>query len=190
MIMSDQWLWENGPDIIQPFHMNQVSKGVISYGVSSYGYDFRIADEFKIFVNTGMAIIDPLDFDENAYIEFQGDVCVIPPNSYILGRSVEYFRMPRGVLGLCVGKSTYARCGIAVNMTPLEPMWEGYLTLEIANQTSLPAKVYANQGISQLLFLKGNEPCRISYADRKGKYQGQQGVVPARVNLPSAGRDS
>ena len=152
--------------------------GVISYGSSSYGYDIRVADEFKIFTNVYSAVVDPKAFRSNrSMVDFKGDVCVIPPNSFALARTVEYFRIPRSVLTICLGKSTYARCGIIVNVTPFEPEWEGFVTLEISNTTPLPAKIYANEGIAQVLFFEGDEPCEISYADKKGKYQKQVGVV-------------
>jgi dCTP deaminase len=150
---------------------------VVSYGVSSYGYDIRVADEFKIFTNVYSAVVDPKEFDEKSMVDFKGDVCVIPPNSFALARTVEYFRIPRNVLTICVGKSTYARCGIIVNVTPFEPEWEGFVTLEISNTTPLPAKIYANEGIAQVLFFEADEICEISYADKKGKYQGQKSIV-------------
>lgn len=153
---------------------------VISYGLSSYGYDIRIADEFKIFTNVNSTVVDPKNFDPAAFIDYQGDVCTIPPNSFALGRSVEYIRMPRHITGIVLGKSTYARCGIVCNFTPLEAGWEGFITIEISNTTPLPARIYANEGIAQVLFFAG-EPCRTSYADRGGKYQGQQGITTARV---------
>jgi dCTP deaminase len=167
--------------MIEPFVESQVRAGVISYGVSSYGYDMRIADEFKIFTNVYSAIVDPKNFSAESFVEFQGEVCIVPPNSFVLGRSVEYFRIPRRVLTICVGKSTYARTGLIVNVTPFEPEWEGYVTLEISNTTPLPAKVYSNEGIAQVLFLEADEECEISYADKKGKYQGQTGVTPPRL---------
>jgi dCTP deaminase len=162
--------------MIEPFVEKQVRQGVISYGVSSYGYDIRVADEFKIFTNVYSAIVDPKDFDPKAMVDFKGGVCVIPPNSFVLAKTVEYFRIPRSVLTVCVGKSTYARCGLIVNVTPFEPEWEGYVTLEISNTTQLPAKVYANEGIAQVLFFEGDEMCAVSYADKKGKYQSQQTI--------------
>lgn len=167
--------------MIEPFVDHQVREGVISYGVSSYGYDVRVADEFKIFTNLFSTIVDPKAFDTNSMVDFKGDVCVIPPNSFALAKTVEYFRIPRGVLTICVGKSTYARCGIIVNVTPFEPEWEGYVTLEISNTTPLPAKIYANEGLAQVLFLEGDELCEISYADKKGKYQNQQGILLPKV---------
>jgi dCTP deaminase len=182
-LKPDHWIrnmaLEHG--MIEPFVESQVRAGVISYGVSSYGYDMRIADEFKIFTNVYSAIVDPKNFSAESFVEFQGEVCIIPPNSFVLGRSVEYFRIPRRVLTICVGKSTYARTGLIVNVTPFEPEWEGYVTLEISNTTPLPAKVYSNEGIAQVLFLEADEECEISYADKKGKYQGQTGVTPPRL---------
>ena len=163
--------------MIAPFEERQVRKGVISYGLSSYGYDIRISDEFKIFTNIHTTIVDPKSFDPRSFVDFKGPVCVIPPNSFALGRSVEYFRIPRNVMCLCTGKSTYARCGIITNVTPFEPEWEGFVTLEISNTTPLPARIYANEGIAQVLFFESDETCAVSYADRQGKYQGQQGIV-------------
>jgi dCTP deaminase len=179
VIKSDRWIkrmaLENG--MIKPFEDRQVRLGTISYCVSSYGYDIRIADEFKIFTNINTSIVDPKGFDPRSFVDVQGDICIIPPNSFALGRSVEYFRIPRNVMTICVGKSTYARCGIITNVTPFEPEWEGFVTLEISNTTPLPAKIYANEGIAQVLFFEADEPCAISYADRQGKYQAQQGIV-------------
>jgi dCTP deaminase len=179
VIKSDGWIkrmaLEQG--MIKPFEDRQVRKGMISYGVSSYGYDLRISDEFKIFTNINNTIVDPKGFDPRSFVDYQGDVCIIPPNSFALGRSVEYFKIPRNVLTICVGKSTYARCGIITHVTPFEPEWEGYVTLEISNTTPLPAKIYANEGIAQVLFFESDEACLTSYADRQGKYQGQQGIV-------------
>lgn len=163
--------------MIEPFAEEQVRDGVISYGVSSYGYDIRVADEFKIFTNVFSAIVDPKHFDPRSMVDFKGEVCVIPPNSFALARTIEYFRIPRNVLTICVGKSTYARCGIIVNVTPFEPEWEGFVTLEISNTTPLPAKIYANEGIAQVLFFEADEVCQTSYADKKGKYQRQQDIV-------------
>ena len=177
-IMSDKWIrkmaLEHG--MIEPFSEKQVSGGKISYGLSSYGYDIRIADEFKIFTNIHSAIVDPKNFDTRSFIDVKADVCVIPPNSFALAKTIEYFRIPRNILTVCVGKSTYARCGIIVNVTPFEPEWEGIVTLEVSNTTPLPAKIYAGEGISQVLFFEGNEPCETSYADRNGKYQSQKGL--------------
>ncbi|HLB65949.1 MAG TPA: dCTP deaminase [Anaerolineales bacterium] len=180
-LKPDQWIVRMVRDhrMIEPFEAGQVRDGVISYGVSSYGYDIRVADEFKIFTNVFSAIVDPKDFDPRSMVDFHGDVCVIPPNSFALARSVEYFRIPRTVLTICVGKSTYARCGIIVNVTPFEPEWEGFVTLEISNTTPLPARIYANEGIAQVLFFEADEPCQVSYADKKGKYQSQK-----RIELP------
>src|SRR6185295_12379850 len=163
--------------MIEPFSDKQVRDGVISYGVSSYGYDIRIADEFKIFTNINSSIVDPKSFDPRSFVDFRGDVCIIPPNSFALARTVEYFRIPRNVLVVTLGKSSYARCGIIVNVTPLEPEWEGIVTLEVSNTTPLPAKIYANEGIAQMLFFESDEVCEISYADKKGKYQGQKALT-------------
>ena len=182
-IKSDRWIRrqaeENG--MIEPFEEGQVREGVISYGLSSYGYDMRVADEFRIFHNALAPVVDPKAFDDRSFVEHEGDDCIIPPNSFALARSVEYFRIPRDVMTITVGKSTYARCGIITNVTPFEPEWEGYVTLEISNTTPLPAKVYANEGIAQVLFFQADETCEISYADRKGKYQGQQGVQTPKL---------
>ncbi len=177
-LKPDHWIRKMAVEqrMIEPFVEKQVRQGVISYGVSSYGYDIRVADEFKIFTNVYSAIVDPKDFDPKAMVDFKGEVCVIPPNSFVLAKTVEYFRIPRSVLTVCLGKSTYARCGLIVNVTPFEPEWEGYVTLEISNTTQLPAKVYANEGIAQVLFFEGDEMCEISYADKKGKYQKQQSI--------------
>jgi len=179
LIKSDRWIKQMALEksMIKPFEDRQVRKGMISYGLSSYGYDIRIADEFKIFTNINTTIVDPKGFDPRSFVDYQGDVALIPPNSFALGRSVEYFKIPRNVLTICVGKSTYARCGIITNVTPFEPEWEGYVTLEISNTTPLPAKIYANEGIAQVLFFESDEACAVSYADRQGKYQGQQGIV-------------
>ena len=178
-LKSDRWIRRMAREhrMIEPFSDTQVREGVISYGLSSYGYDVRIADEFKIFTNINSTIVDPKNFDPRSFVDFEGPVCIIPPNSFALARTVEYFRIPRNVLTICVGKSTYARCGIIINVTPLEPGWEGFLTIEISNTTPLPAKIYANEGLCQILFLQGDEPCETSYADRKGKYQAQKGIV-------------
>ena len=182
-LKSDNWIRKMAREqrMIEPFVENQVRGGCISYGVSSYGYDIRVTNEFKIFTNVHSTVVDPKAFDERSMVDFTGDVCVIPPNSFALSRTVEYFRIPRGVLTLCVGKSTYARCGIITNVTPVEPEWEGYVTLEISNTTPLPARIYANEGIAQVLFFEGDEACETSYADRKGKYQGQQTIVLPKV---------
>ena len=167
--------------MIEPFEDRQVRAGVVSYGLSSYGYDIRVADEFKIFTNINSTLIDPKDFDPKSFVDITGDECIVPPNSFALASTVEYFRIPRDVLTVCVGKSTYARCGLIVNVTPFEPEWEGFVTLEISNTTPLPAKVYANEGIAQVLFFQGDEPCEVSYADKKGKYQKQQGLTLPRL---------
>jgi dCTP deaminase len=167
--------------MIEPFEEKQVRKGVISYGVSSYGYDLRIADEFKIFTNVNAAIVDPKHMDPGSMVEFRGEVCIIPPNSFALGRSVEYFRIPRNVITITLGKSTYARCGIITNVTPFEPEWEGFVTLEISNTTPLPAKIYANEGIAQVLFFESDEECEVSYKDKAGKYQAQTGITLPRL---------
>ncbi|MEE8594784.1 MAG: dCTP deaminase [Gemmatimonadota bacterium] len=179
-IKSDRWIREmaTSQGMIEPFEEKQVRTGVISYGLSSYGYDMRVADEFRIFHNALSPVVDPKAFDERSFVEYEGDVCLIPPNSFVLARSVEYFRIPRDVLTLCVGKSTYARCGIITNVTPFEPEWEGFVTLEISNTTPLPARIYANEGIAQVLFFESDEPCEVSYSDKKGKYQAQRGVTP------------
>ncbi|MCH7588574.1 MAG: dCTP deaminase [Chloroflexi bacterium] len=182
-LKPDHWIIDMAKKqrMIEPFVEEQIRDGVISYGVSSYGYDIRVANEFKIFTNVFSAIVDPKNFDRASMIDFTGDVCVIPPNSFALARTVEYFRVPRSVLTLCVGKSTYARCGIIVNVTPFEPEWEGYVTLEISNTTPLPAKIYANEGIAQVIFFEADEECNISYADKKGKYQKQQTIELPRI---------
>jgi dCTP deaminase len=182
-IKSDGWIRRMATEkgMIEPFTERQVREGVISYGLSSYGYDMRVSDEFRIFHNALSPVVDPKAFDERSFVEFQGDVCIVPPNSFALARSIEYFRIPRNVLTICVGKSTYARCGIITNVTPFEPEWEGHVTLEISNTTPLPARIYANEGIAQVLFFESDEPCEVSYADKKGKYQGQTGVTPPRL---------
>ena len=167
--------------MIEPFEDRQVRDGVISYGLSSYGYDIRVADEFKVFTNINSTVVDPKNFDARSFVDMKTDVCIIPPNSFALARTLEYFRIPRDVLTVCVGKSTYARCGLIVNVTPFEPEWEGYVTLEISNTTPLPARVYANEGIAQVLFFQSDEPCEVSYADKKGKYQKQQGLTLPRL---------
>jgi len=178
-LKPDYWIRKMAREcrMIEPFADRQVRDGVISYGVSSYGYDIRVADEFKIFTNVFSAVVDPKHFDPKSMVDFQGDICVIPPNSFALARSIEYFRIPRSVLTVCVGKSTYARCGIIVNVTPFEPEWEGFVTLEISNTTPLPARIYAKEGIAQVLFFEADQECEISYADKKGKYQAQQSIV-------------
>ena len=178
-LKPDHWIEKMALEhkMIEPYEKNQVRDHVISYGVSSYGYDIRVADEFKIFTNVHSAIVDPKNFDIKSMVDFKGTECIIPPNSFALARTIEYFRIPRSVLTICLGKSTYARCGIIVNVTPFEPEWEGFVTLEISNTTPLPAKIYANEGIAQVLFFEADEECRTSYADKKGKYQKQQDIV-------------
>jgi dCTP deaminase len=182
-VKSDKWIRRMAHEhkMIEPFCEKQVADGLISYGLSSYGYDIRIADEFKIFTNIHSATVDPKNFDTRSFIDVKADVCIIPPNSFALARTVEYFRIPRDVITVCVGKSTYARCGIIVNVTPFEPEWEGIVTLEVSNTTPLPAKIYAGEGIAQVLFFGGDEPCETSYADRKGKYQAQDGLTLPRM---------
>lgn len=182
-VKSDRWIRRMAVEhrMIEPFDEKQVREGVISYGLSSYGYDARIADEFKIFTNINHTIVDPKDFAPRSFVDFRGEQCTIPPNSFALARTVEYFRIPRNVITLCVGKSTYARCGIIVNVTPLEPEWEGIVTLEVSNTTPLPARIYAGEGIAQFLFFEGDEPCQTSYADKKGKYQAQGGLTLPRL---------
>jgi len=182
-IMPDHWIRKMAADheMVTPFVEAQKREGMISYGLSSYGYDARLADEFRIFTNVDNAIVDPKNFTKTSFVERQGPECIIPPNSFVLCRTIEYFRIPRDILVICLGKSTYARCGLIVNVTPLEPEWEGHVTLEISNTTPLPAKVYANEGIAQFLFLKGDSACEVSYADRKGKYMGQKGVTLPRI---------
>ena len=182
-IKPDHWIRKMARDhgMIEPFVDHQVRDGVISFGVSSYGYDIRVADEFKIFTNVYSAIVDPKHFDPQSMVDFKGEVCVIPPNSFALARTIEYFRIPRDVLTICLGKSTYARCGLIVNVTPFEPEWEGYVTLEISNTTPLPARIYANEGIAQVIFFQTDEVCEISYADKKGKYQHQQSIILPKI---------
>ena len=187
-IKSDKWIkvMSENHNMIEPFSQNQIrvdSKGnkLISYGVSSYGYDVRCSDEFKVFTNIHSAIVDPKNFDENSFVDINSDICVIPPNSFALARTVEYFKIPDDILVICLGKSTYARCGIIVNVTPLEPGWEGHVTLEFSNTTPLPAKIYANEGVAQFIFLKGNERPSVTYANRKGKYMKQKGVTLPKV---------
>ena len=182
-IKSDKWIIEQSEvnELITPFEKKQIreldGEKIVSYGVSSYGYDVRCSNEFKIFTNTHSAIVDPKNFDPNSFIDVTADQCVIPPNSFALARTVEYFKIPRSVLTLCLGKSTYARCGIIVNVTPLEPEWEGHVTLEFSNTTNLPAKIYANEGVAQMIFFESDQVCETSYKDRGGKYQGQTGVT-------------
>ncbi|GKH59858.1 dCTP deaminase [Campylobacter ureolyticus] len=182
-LKSDKWIKEKSlnDEMIVPFESENVGSGVISYGLSSYGYDIRVANEFKIFTNIGGTVVDPKNFDEKNVVDFVGDICIVPPNSFALARTVEYFKMPENVLAICLGKSTYARCGIIVNVTPFEPGFEGHITIEISNTTPLPAKIYANEGIAQVLFLEGDEPCAVSYADKKGKYQNQKGITLPRI---------
>lgn len=182
MPKNDRWIREMAEKgMINPFAENQVREGVISYGISSYGYDMRISDEFKIFNNVNNAVIDPKKFDPDSFVDFKGDICVIPPNSFVLATSVEYFRIPRETIVICLGKSTYARCGIVVNVTPLEPEWEGHVTIEISNTAPLPAKLYANEGIAQIIFLESKEVCARSYADKTGKYQAQKGITLPKI---------
>src|SRR5579875_2788582 len=182
-VKSDRWIKRmvREHDMINPFAESQMRQGVISYGLSSYGYDLRVADEFKIFTNVNSTIVDPKQFDARSFVEFRGPICINPPNSFALARSVEYFKIPRNILTICVRKSTYARCGIIVNVTPLEPEWEGHVTLEISNTTPLPARVYSNEGLCQIVFFESDEVCEISYKDKKGKYQSQQGIVLPRI---------
>ncbi|MCA9740044.1 MAG: dCTP deaminase [Deferribacteres bacterium] len=182
-IKSDKWIRKMASEqgMIEPFVEKQVREGVISYGLSSYGYDIRIADEFRIFTNINNTIVDPKHFDPRSLVDFKGDVCIIPPNSFALGRTVEYIRIPKQVMTICVGKSTYARCGIITNVTPLEPGWEGHVTLEVSNTTPLPARIYANEGIAQILFFESDELCETSYADKQGKYQAQTGVTLPKI---------
>jgi dCTP deaminase len=182
-IKSDRWIkrmaLEQG--MIEPFEDRQVREGVVSFGLSSYGYDVRVADEFKVFTNVYNTVVDPKKFDENSFVDIRADVCTIPPNSFALARTVEYFRIPRDVLTVCLGKSTYARCGIIVNVTPFEPEWEGHVTIEISNTTPLPAKIYANEGIAQVIFFQSDESCEVSYKDKSGKYQAQRGVTLPKI---------
>lgn len=186
-IKSDRWIRRMAQEhgMIEPFEPGQVKQGehgpVISYGTSSYGYDIRVADEFKIFTNINSAVVDPKAFEPESFVDFRGEVCIIPPNSFALARTIEYLRIPRSVLTICLGKSTYARCGIIVNVTPLEPEWEGHVTLEFSNTTPLPARIYANEGVAQILFLESDEICELSYKDRHGKYMGQTGVTLPRA---------
>ena len=182
-IKSDAWIKRMASEhgMIDPFVEGQVREGVVSYGVSSYGYDIRVADEFKVFTNINSTLIDPKSFDPRSFVDLKAPVCIVPPNSFALARTVEYFRIPRDVLTVCLGKSTYARCGIIVNVTPFEPEWEGTATLEISNTTPLPAKIYANEGIAQVLFFQSDEPCLTSYADKKGKYQAQKVVTLPKI---------
>ena len=182
-IRSDRWIRRMSEEhgMIEPFEPSQVREGVISYGVSSFGYDIRVADEYKVFTDVFSVVVDPKNFDDRSFVDFKGDHCIIPPRSFALARTLEYFRIPSDVLVVCVGKSTYARCGIIVNVTPLEPEWRGYLTLEISNTTPLPAKIYSNEGLAQLLFFQGDETPEVTYAMKKGKYQDQVGVTPPKL---------
>lgn len=182
-LKSDVWIREMSlkHEMISPFCEKQVGKGVVSYGLSSYGYDIRVSDEFKIFTNINSTVVDPKNFDPANLVEYKGDVCIVPPNSFALAATIEYFKMPRNVLAICLGKSTYARCGIIVNVTPFEPEFEGHITIEISNTTPLPAKIYANEGIAQVLFLQGDEMCETSYKDKAGKYQGQRGITLPKI---------
>ena len=182
-VKSDGWIRKMAREqgMIEPFVDGQVREGAISYGLSAYGYDIRVSDEFKVFTNVFNSVVDPKNFDDKSFVEIKADHCMIPPNSFALARTVEYFRIPRSTITLCVGKSTYARCGIIVNVTPFEPEWEGFVTLEISNTTPLPAKIYANEGIAQVLFFEADEMCEVSYADKKGKYQKQVGITPPKV---------
>jgi dCTP deaminase len=182
-VKSDRWIRRMVKEyrMIEPFSEHLISKGKISYGLSSYGYDVRIDNRFKIFTNINSTIVDPKNFDSKSFVDVESDICIIPPNSFALAKSIEYFRIPRDVIVICIGKSTYARCGIIVNVTPLEPMWEGYVVLEISNTTPLPAKIYAYEGIAQLVFFEADEPCEVSYADRNGKYNKQEDIILPRV---------
>ena len=182
-IKPDSWIRRMALEhsMIEPFVDSQVRKDVISYGLSSYGYDIRVGEEFKVFTNVHSTVVDPKNFNPDSFVNFKGSACVIPPNSFALAKTIEYFRIPRNILTLCVGKSTYARCGIITNVTPFEPEWEGYVTLEISNTTPLPAKIYANEGIAQVIFFESTESCEVSYGDRKGKYQGQTGITTPKV---------
>jgi dCTP deaminase len=186
-IKPDSWITDKSinQSMIHPFESKQVKEidgeKVISFGVSSYGYDVRCSNEFKLFTNINSSIVDPKDFDDDSFVDLKTDVCIIPPNSFALARTVEYFKIPRNILTICLGKSTYARCGIIVNVTPLEPEWEGHVTLEFSNTTNLPAKIYANEGVAQMIFLESDKECDVSYKDRKGKYQFQTGVTPPRT---------
>ena len=182
-IKSDNWIKKMSveSDMISPFTDKQIKSGAISYGLSSYGYDIRVADEYKIFTNVNNSIVDPKNFDANSFVDYKGEICIVPPNSFALARSVEYFKIPRKVLTICVGKSTYARCGIIVNVTPFEPEWEGYVTLEISNTTPLPAKIYSNEGLCQVLFFESDEMCNVSYKDKSGKYLKQTGITLPKI---------
>ena len=182
-IKSDKWIKRMSINnkMIEPFVESNIRNDVVSYGLSSYGYDIRVSDEYKIFTNVNNSIIDPKKFDDKSFVNFKGDVCVVPANSFALARSIEYFKIPRNVLTICLGKSTYARCGIIVNVTPFEPEWEGYVTLEISNTTPLPAKIYSNEGLCQVIFFESDEECETSYKDKKGKYQNQTGITLPKI---------
>ena len=182
-LKSDKWIEKMARDygMISPFEATSLRKGVISYGVSSYGYDIRVADEYKIFTNVNSTIVDPKNFESRNVVEHKGEICIVPPNSFALARTIEYFKIPRDVLAICLGKSTYARCGIIVNVTPFEPEFEGHITIEISNTTPLPAKIYSNEGIAQVLFFSGDEECQVSYKDKNGKYQKQTGITLPRI---------
>jgi dCTP deaminase len=182
-IKPDRWIARMAREhgMIEPFEDRQVRTGVVSYGVSSFGYDVRVADEFKVFTNVYNTVVDPKHFDPRSFVDIRADECIIPPNSFALARTIEYFRIPRDVLTICLGKSTYARCGIIVNVTPFEPEWEGHVTIEISNTTPLPAKIYANEGIAQVLFFQSDEPCEVSYREKSGKYQAQRGVTLPKI---------
>ena len=182
-IKADRWIRQMATEhgMIEPFVDSQVREGVVSYGLSSYGYDIRVADEYKVFTNINNTVVDPKNFDPRSFVDIKGDTCIVPPNSFALARTIEYFRIPRDVLTVCLGKSTYARCGIIVNVTPFEPEWEGFVTLEISNTTPLPARIYSNEGIAQVLFFQSDEACERSYADKKGKYLKQVGVTLPKI---------
>ena len=183
-VKPDHWIRKMALEhkMIEPFVEGQISKGVISYGLSAYGYDIRVSDEFKVFTNVHNTLVDPKNFDDKSFVELKADECIVPPNSFALAKTVEYFRIPRSTITVCLGKSTYARCGIIVNVTPFEPEWEGFVTLEISNTTPIPAKIYANEGIAQVLFFEGDEECESSYADKKGKYQKQIGITTPKIS--------
>ncbi|MDR1615253.1 MAG: dCTP deaminase [Campylobacteraceae bacterium] len=182
-LKADKWIREKSlkEEMIKPFESGQIGSNVVSYGVSSYGYDIRVGREFKIFTNVNSTVVDPKNFEDKNIIDFEGDVCIVPPNSFALARTIEYFKIPKNVLAICLGKSTYARCGIIVNVTPFEPEFEGHITIEISNTTPLPAKIYANEGIAQVLFFEGDTPCEVTYKDKAGKYQGQKGITLPRI---------
>jgi dCTP deaminase len=182
-LKPDKWIRKMALEhkMIDPFCEKQIKKGVVSYGLSSYGYDIRVSNEFKIFTNVNAEVVDPKEFDERNVVDFRGNICIVPPNSFALARTIEYFKIPRNVLAICLGKSTYARCGIIVNITPFEPEFEGHITIEISNTTPLPAKIYANEGIAQVIFFEGDEECEVSYKDKKGKYQRQKGITLPKI---------